>query len=187
MGMHWKFVTDHQFYRYDKLCGGQGKFSNKLVKVVAYQRTDHNEYLIREKEIEERIKAKEAKLNAKANEKANRLKRKEDEARAEADAIRQAEEDALKSEEQLAEEARKTKERKEQMMKKLKTFIQNAMWIKLKAIKAEAEAELEAKREVAEKERVQAVLKRKQTLMAMKQQAYDSDNEEVVRSPGFRT
>lgn len=34
--MHWKFVTDHTFYRYDKLCGGQGKFSNKLVKVVAY-------------------------------------------------------------------------------------------------------------------------------------------------------
>jgi len=85
--MHWKFVTDHTFYRYDKLCGGHGKFSNKLVKVVAYQRTDHNEYLIREKdrlemeaieherrekEIEERIKAKEAKLNAKANERANR-------------------------------------------------------------------------------------------------------------------
>jgi vacuolar-type H+-ATPase subunit E/Vma4 len=39
------------------------------------------------------------------------------------------------------------------MMKKLKTFIQNAMWIKLKAIKAEAEAELEAKREQAEKKR----------------------------------
>jgi len=69
--------------------------------------------------------------------------------------------EALKSEEQLAEEARKTKERKDQMMKKLKTFIQNAMWIKLKAIKAEAEAELEAKREVAEKERKKAVLKRK--------------------------
>jgi hypothetical protein len=45
---HMKFVTDHTFYRYDKLCGGQGKFSNKLVKVVAYQRTDHNEYLLRE-------------------------------------------------------------------------------------------------------------------------------------------
>jgi len=85
--MHWKFVTDHTFYRYDKLCGGQGKFSNKLVKVVAYQRTDHNEYLIREKdrleaeaieferkqrEMEERIKLKEAKLNKNANERANR-------------------------------------------------------------------------------------------------------------------
>lgn len=85
--MHWKFVTDHTFYRYDKLCGGQGKFSNKLVKVVAYQKTDHNEYLVREKdrleqeavdferrqrEIEERIKAKEAKLNKNANDRANR-------------------------------------------------------------------------------------------------------------------
>lgn len=85
--MHWKFVTDHTFYRYDKLCGGQGKFSNKLVKVVAYQRTDHNEYLIREKdrleqeaieferhqrEVEERIRNKEAKLNKNANDRANR-------------------------------------------------------------------------------------------------------------------
>merc|ERR1711918_137781 len=97
---HWKFVTDHTFYRYDKLCGGQGKFSNKLVKVVAYQRTDHNEYLIREKdrleaeaieharrekEIEERIK--EAKLNAKANERANRKKAQEDAALAEEEAL----------------------------------------------------------------------------------------------------
>lgn len=47
---HWKFVTEHTFYRYDKLCGGQGKFSNKLVKIVAYQKTDHNEYLVREKD-----------------------------------------------------------------------------------------------------------------------------------------
>lgn len=46
----------------------------------------------------------------------------------------------------MAEQAAKNKARKEQMMKKLKSFIQNAMWIKLKAIKAEAEAELEAKR-----------------------------------------
>ena len=47
---HWKFVTDHTFYRYDKMSGGQGKFSNKLVKIVAYQKTDHNVYLIREKD-----------------------------------------------------------------------------------------------------------------------------------------
>jgi hypothetical protein len=87
--MHWKFVTDHTFYRYDKLCGGQGKFSNKLVKVVAYQRTDHNEYLVREKdrlefeaieharrekEISDRIKAKEAKLNKNANDREARKK-----------------------------------------------------------------------------------------------------------------
>ena len=33
---HWKFVTDHTFYRYDKLCDGKGKFSNKKVKVLVY-------------------------------------------------------------------------------------------------------------------------------------------------------
>ena len=26
---HWKFVTDHVFFRYDKQFGGQGNFSNK--------------------------------------------------------------------------------------------------------------------------------------------------------------
>lgn len=73
------------------------------------------------------------------------------------------------------------------MMKKLKSFIQNAMWIKLKAIKAEAEAELEKKRAEAEKKRQKAILVRKQTLAAMKKVPYDSDGEEVVaRSPGFR-
>lgn len=38
-------------------------------------------------------------------------------------------------------------------MKKLKSFIQNAMWIKLKKIKEDAEAELETKRAEAEKKR----------------------------------
>jgi len=33
---YWKFVTEHTFYRYDKLCNGQGKFSNKKVKILAY-------------------------------------------------------------------------------------------------------------------------------------------------------
>lgn len=102
--MHWRFVTDHTFYRYDKLCGGQGKFSNKLVKVVAYQRTDHNEYLVREKdrleaeaieferrqrEVEERIKQKEMKLNKNANDRANRKKQAEMLAKAEEDALLQ--------------------------------------------------------------------------------------------------
>lgn len=35
----WKFTAQHQFYRYDKLCGNMGQFSNKLVKVIAYQKT----------------------------------------------------------------------------------------------------------------------------------------------------
>ena len=38
---HWEYTADHTFYRYDKLCGGVGKFSTKLVKVFACQKTDH--------------------------------------------------------------------------------------------------------------------------------------------------
>jgi len=72
------------------------------------------------------------------------------------------------------------------MMKKLKSFIENAMWIKLKAIKAEAEAELEEKRAVAEKKRQKAILVRKQTMIAMKKVPYESDEEAFEPSPCFR-
>lgn len=117
--MHWKFVTDHTFYRYDKLCGGQGKFSNKLVKVVAYQRTDHNEYLIREKdrleqeaieferhqrEVEERIRNKEAKLNKNANDRANRKRMLEAEAQAEEDALLEEQRAIERAEEEAVEQ-----------------------------------------------------------------------------------
>lgn len=120
---HWKFVTEHTFYRYDKLCGGQGKFSNKLVKVVAYQRTDHNEYLIREKdrleaeaiaherhvrEIEERTRLKEQKLNKNANDRAARKNRIEMEAKAEEDAILNEELEAQRLEEEEAEHNKQT-------------------------------------------------------------------------------
>lgn len=71
------------------------------------------------------------------------------------------------------------------MMQRLKNFLQNAMWIKLKAIKQKAEEELEIKRAEAEKKRQKAILVRKQTMMAMKKVPYDSD-EEVPRSPGFK-
>jgi len=116
--MHWKFVTDHTFYRYDKLCGGQGKFSNKLVKIFAYQRTDHEEYLVREKdrleaeaieferkqrEMEDRIKQKEAKLNKNANDRANRKKKAEMEAKAEEDALLEEQLQAQRSEEEALE------------------------------------------------------------------------------------
>jgi len=47
------------------------------------------------------------------------------------------------------------------MMKKLKTFLQNAMWIKLKAIKEQAEKDLEEKRAEAEIKRKAIVLARK--------------------------
>jgi len=111
--MHWKFVTDHTFYRYDKLCGGQGKFSNKLVKVVAYQHTDHKEYLIREKdrleneaaaeekrirEIQERERAKDAKLNKAANDRAERKRRIEAEEKAEKDAILNEQDEIIRQE-----------------------------------------------------------------------------------------
>ena len=44
------------------------------------------------------------------------------------------------------------------MMKKLKTFIQNATWIKLKAIKQEEEEKLEARRAEAEIKRKRAMM-----------------------------
>ena len=33
---YWEFTSEHEFYRYDMLCEGMGKFSTKLVKVLAY-------------------------------------------------------------------------------------------------------------------------------------------------------
>ena len=33
---YWKFITEHTFFRYDKICTERGKFSNKKVKIVAY-------------------------------------------------------------------------------------------------------------------------------------------------------
>jgi len=44
------------------------------------------------------------------------------------------------------------------MMKKLKTFIENAMWIKLKAIKKAEEEKIEARRVVAEVKRKESML-----------------------------
>lgn len=67
------------------------------------------------------------------------------------------------------------------MMKKLKQFIQNAMWIKLKAIKKAEEEKLEALREEAEKKRLEANVKRKQTMMMMKRvPSVGSEDEEEV-------
>ena len=58
--MYWKFITEHVFYRYDKISDDTGKFSNKKVKIVAYQKTDHNVWVEQERiklEQEEKIKA----------------------------------------------------------------------------------------------------------------------------------
>ena len=88
------------------------------MKVVAYQRTDHNEYLTREKdrleaeaiahekhvrEIEERTRLKEYKLNKNANDRAARKNRIEMEAKAEEDAILNEELEAQRLEEEEAE------------------------------------------------------------------------------------
>lgn len=47
------------------------------------------------------------------------------------------------------------------MMKKLKTFIQNAMWIKLKAIKKQEEERIDLLRVEAEKKRKEGLAKLK--------------------------
>ena len=39
---YWTFTAEHSFYRYDKNADGSGKFSNKMVKIFAYQKTDHD-------------------------------------------------------------------------------------------------------------------------------------------------
>ena len=41
----WSFTSEHQFYRYDKLCGKVGSFSTKLVKVLCYQKIDRTQWL----------------------------------------------------------------------------------------------------------------------------------------------
>ena len=37
---NWAFTAQHAFYRYDKLCGNMGQFSNKLVKVLSFQKLE---------------------------------------------------------------------------------------------------------------------------------------------------
>ena len=81
------------------------------------------------------------------------------------------------AEEEKAANAIKAQQRKEMMMKKLKSFIENAMWIKLKAIKKAEEEKLEKLREVAEIKRKETVLKYKQT-MTLKKVPYDSDEDD---------
>ena len=57
---YWVYTAEHSFYRYDKNADGSGKFSNKMVKILAFQKTDHDAWAekkrIRE-EMEEKIEA----------------------------------------------------------------------------------------------------------------------------------
>lgn len=41
---YWTYTAEHSFYRYDKNADGSGKFSNKMVKVLAFQKTDHDSW-----------------------------------------------------------------------------------------------------------------------------------------------
>ena len=69
---YWKYITEHVFYRYDKIAETAGRFSNKQVKIVAYQKTDHNVWVVEQrviKEEEERIKAQKQKLIEERNQK----------------------------------------------------------------------------------------------------------------------
>lgn len=146
-GHYWKFVTEHTFYRYDKLCDGKGKFSNKMVKVMAYQKTDNSvweaeqavikaeaEKLAKKKkeEYDAMIKEKKAKLEGAANAaKARRMlneKRKSDQLADEENAIKNAEEE----ERLAAEKAVQRKANQQRMMENLKKKIKELMWIKLK-------------------------------------------------------
>lgn len=57
---YWRYETQHQFYRYDKLFGDMGKFSSKLVKVLVYQKNDRDQWLWLKKNEEEKQAAIEA-------------------------------------------------------------------------------------------------------------------------------
>lgn len=41
---YWKYVAEHSFFRYDRNPDGSGKFSNKKVKILAFQKTDHDSW-----------------------------------------------------------------------------------------------------------------------------------------------
>ena len=54
---YWCYTAEHSFYRYDKNADGSGKFSNKMVKVLAFQKMDHDSWA-EEKRIREELEEK---------------------------------------------------------------------------------------------------------------------------------
>lgn len=70
---YWNFTSEHQFFRYDMLCEGMGKFSTKEVKVLAYQKLDYEAAFEAE-----RLK-KEAEAAAAGTAKKEKKKKKDDE------------------------------------------------------------------------------------------------------------
>ena len=66
---YWKFTAEHTFYRYDKLCEKVGKFSTKLVKILAYQKNDYEQWLAdKEREKQEALRLAEEKKKAEHDE-----------------------------------------------------------------------------------------------------------------------
>ena len=48
----WKFKTDYQFYKYDKVFGAAiGKFSTKKVLYLVYEKVDRNKWLLEQENI----------------------------------------------------------------------------------------------------------------------------------------
>ena len=54
---YWDYTAEHSFYRYDKNADGSGKFSNKKVKIFAFQKADHDQW-VEEKRIKEEMEKK---------------------------------------------------------------------------------------------------------------------------------
>jgi len=48
---HWCYTAEHSFYRYDKNADGSGKFSNKKVKILTFQKTDHQVWVKKQAEL----------------------------------------------------------------------------------------------------------------------------------------
>lgn len=73
---YWNFTAEHQFFRYDMLCEGMGKFSTKLVKVLAYQKNDYESIFQERERIAAELKAKVASDAKKAIAKDKKIKAK---------------------------------------------------------------------------------------------------------------
>ena len=117
---HMNFLTEHTFYRYDKLGDNGGKFSNRRVKVIAFQKTDNatwarEQELLKEKleneerEAEEREILRQQKLKAKFGGKTQKQIAEEKEALELEEAEKAAAEKARIEEEAAAEKAAKKK------------------------------------------------------------------------------
>ena len=63
---HWNFTAEHQFFRYDMLADKMGKFSTKLVKVLAYQKSDYEARMRADAEERARLEEEARKAEAAA-------------------------------------------------------------------------------------------------------------------------